>query len=113
MQLLVGYFWPGNVRELQNAIERAAVLAGKGMIEGIYLPAGVRQDFNHDGILTSGTAPLYEHLTSIEKGLIIEALNRTGGVQVKAAHLLGINQRCLWHRIKKLGIDVDSLKNVT
>jgi DNA-binding NtrC family response regulator len=52
-----------------------------------------------------------ERLEEIEKGLIIEALNRSGGVQVKAAEILGINQRSLWHRIKKLGVDVETLKS--
>ncbi|MBU4009489.1 MAG: helix-turn-helix domain-containing protein, partial [Proteobacteria bacterium] len=52
-------------------------------------------------------------LGEIEKGLIIEAINRTGGVQVRAAELLGINQRSLWHRIKKHGIDVAALKQST
>ena len=43
--------------------------------------------------------------------MIIEALRKTGGVQVRATELLGINQRSLWHRIKKHNIDVKSLKN--
>jgi DNA-binding NtrC family response regulator len=47
----------------------------------------------------------------VERGLIIEALSKTGGVQSRATELLGINQRSLWHRIKKLHIDVKSLKN--
>jgi two-component system, NtrC family, response regulator AtoC len=34
------------------------------------------------------------------------ALKRTGGVQVRAAELLGISERSLWHRIKKLRINV-------
>ena len=51
-----------------------------------------------------------EHLREIEKGMIIEALHKTGGVQVKAADLLGINQRSLWHRIGKYNIDVKQLK---
>ena len=53
-----------------------------------------------------------KRLDEIEKGLIIEALTRTGGVQVKAAELLGINQRSLWHRIKKYNIDTESLKKL-
>jgi len=55
--------------------------------------------------------PIDDRLDEVEKGLIIEALSRMGGVQVKAAELLGINQRSLWHRIKKLGIDVETLKH--
>jgi len=111
LQLLVGYPWPGNVRELQNAIERAAILAENGAIEAAHLPAQVQMAFSGGGIPSSDAAALDDRLDAIEKGLIIEALSRAGGIQVRAAELLGINQRSLWHRIKKLGIDVGSLKN--
>jgi DNA-binding NtrC family response regulator len=112
MQLLLGHPWPGNVRELQNVIERAAVIA-EGSIEPGHLPP----EFHGDaGAPTNrGTAdegkPLDERLASIEKGLIIEALTRAGGIQARAAQILGINPRSLWHRIKKYNIDVPSLKN--
>jgi len=43
--------------------------------------------------------------------MIIEAISRAGGVQARAANLLGINQRSLWHRVKKYNIDVSTLKN--
>jgi len=48
----------------------------------------------------------------MEKEVIISALKETSGVQVKAAAILGINQRSLWHRIKKHEIDVDMFKNL-
>ena len=56
-------------------------------------------------------APLDHRLNEIEKEMIIEALRKTGGVQVRATELLGINQRSLWHRIKKHNIDVKNIKN--
>lgn len=43
-------------------------------------------------------------LERIERDFILEALRRSDGVQVKAARMLGIAERSLWHRIKKLGI---------
>ncbi|MDI6726432.1 MAG: sigma-54 dependent transcriptional regulator [Smithellaceae bacterium] len=110
MQLLIGYPWPGNVRELQNVIARAAVLADRAVIEDFHLPAGMKPDMNGQGISLSAGAALDDRLAAFEKGSIIEALNRTAGVQARAADLLGINQRSLWHRIKKHGIDVGSLK---
>src|SRR5213075_3249561 len=33
------YGWPGNVRELRNALERAVILAGQGVIERRHLPS--------------------------------------------------------------------------
>ena len=114
LQLLTAYAWPGNVRELQNTLERAAVLADDGIITPVLLPAQITGTATEG--LTQGpeaTLPrsIDERMDEVERGLIIEALSRSGGVQVKAAEILGINQRSLWHRIKKLGIDVNSLKN--
>jgi len=55
--------------------------------------------------------PLDERLQEIEKSMIIEALRKTGGVQVRATELLGISQRSLWHRIKKHNIDARGMKS--
>lgn len=111
MQLLVGHSWPGNIRELQNVIERAEVIA-EGSIEPRHLP----QELNgENGIPKNGQVgdgkSLDERLAGIEMGLIIEAITRSGGSQARAAQSLGINQRSLWHRIKKYKIDVSSIKN--
>ena len=113
MQLLLGYAWPGNVRELQNVIERAAVIA-EGTIEPAHLPSYFRNEIK---VLGTSDGPensisLDDRLAQIEKGIIIEAMTRAGGVQIRAAELLGINQRSLWHRIKKHSIEVPSLKKL-
>jgi transcriptional regulator with GAF, ATPase, and Fis domain len=55
---------------------------------------------------------LDDRLGEVERSIIVEALTKTGGVQARASELLGINQRSLWHRIKKLDIDAKSTKNV-
>jgi transcriptional regulator with GAF, ATPase, and Fis domain len=114
LQLLTAYSWPGNVRELQNTLERAAVLTDTESIEPPQLPdhiTGVIPNHVLQNPESSLSRPIDDRLDEVEKGLIIEALSRMGGVQVKAAELLGINQRSLWHRIKKLGIDVETLKH--
>jgi transcriptional regulator with PAS, ATPase and Fis domain len=114
LQILMAYTWPGNVRELQNVIERAAVICENGYIEPVHLPAHVTGAFESalQNIPTlSANKPLDERLAEIEKSIIIEALRKTGGVQIRATELLGINQRSLWHRIKKHHIDVKSIKN--
>jgi transcriptional regulator with PAS, ATPase and Fis domain len=115
LQMLMAYAWPGNVRELQNTIERAAVICDGQFIEPTHLPGSVTSAFtpnNGDPVPTlASNASLDERLKEIEKSFIIEALRKTGGVQVRATELLGINQRSLWHRIKKLEIDVKSIKN--
>ena len=113
LQILTAYSWPGNIRELQNVLERAAVLTDTGMIDPPHLAVHINDNLPAQVLQGSELtqSSIDERLEEIEKGLIIEALNRSGGVQVKAAEILGINQRSLWHRIKKLGIDVETLKS--
>jgi transcriptional regulator with PAS, ATPase and Fis domain len=114
LQMLVAFSWPGNIRELQNTIESASVIAENGYIEPAQLPAKITGAFNnpnHTEFKMPANIPLDERLREIEKSMIIEALRKTGGVQVRATELLGINQRSLWHRIKKHNIDVKGIKN--
>ncbi|MBI9083068.1 MAG: sigma-54-dependent Fis family transcriptional regulator [Desulfobacterales bacterium] len=116
LQLLMGYAWPGNVRELQNVVERAAVMSGERDIEPEHLPDVITRGLTSHMLNATNrdqTGSIDEQLHEIEKGMIIEALKNCGGVQVKAAESLGINQRSLWHRIKKYSIDVSSIKNDT
>jgi len=114
LQILMVYPWPGNIRELKNVVESAAVIAENGYIEPAQLPGKITGLFNNsetNEITLPVNLPLDDRLNEIEKSMIIEALRKTGGVQVRATELLGINQRSLWHRIKKHGIDVKSIKN--
>lgn len=115
LQLLMAYSWPGNVRELRNTLERAAVLAGEqGVVLGEHLPAQVRLVATSEPQLPSlpetRAKNLDERLEEIEKSLIIAALIKTHGVQVRAADILGIKERSLWHRVKKFGLDPTSYK---
>lgn len=111
LQALIGYSWPGNVRELKNILEQASILSEKGIIELYHLPAMFREGSLKQSNIRDDL-PLDEKLNLLEKELIIDALRKTGGIQVKAADILGINQRSLWHRIKKLQIDVTTIKNL-
>ena len=114
LQLIMAFAWPGNIRELKNIIESAAVIAENGYIEPAQLPAKITGLFNNGAtneISLAVNLPLDERINEIEKSMILEALRKTGGVQVRATELLGINQRSLWHRIKKHGIDVKRIKN--
>jgi len=55
---------------------------------------------------------LDERIIEIEKNMIMEALFRSGGIQVKAAKILGIKERSLWHKIKKYQIDTKPFKQI-
>ena len=114
LQMIMAYTWPGNIRELKNVIESAAVIAENGFIEPAQLPGQITGAFNTDSnkaVSLPVNLPLDERINEIEKSMIIEALRKTGGVQVRATELLGINQRSLWHRIKKHKIDVKGIKS--
>jgi transcriptional regulator with GAF, ATPase, and Fis domain len=112
-QLLIGFSWPGNIRELKNVLEHASVLVEKDIIEPHHLPEIIsRQNSMYiTGNLHDNIA-LDDRLMIMGKEMILHALKTTGGVQIKAANILGINQRSLWHRIKKHGIDINTVRNL-
>ena len=110
LQLLMLYSWPGNIRELQNTVERAAVMSD-GMIQPAHIPPHIAGDLG-SAIMPDvpESASINDRLRDIEKGMIVEALKKTRGVQARAAELLGLTQRSMWHKIKKHNIDVRALK---
>ncbi len=110
LQKIIDHSWPGNVRELKNVIEQASILNEDGIIKPQHMPAITVK--NTPDLSRSDEMPIDDKLNLMEREIIIEALKKTGGVQVKAAGILGINQRSLWHRIKKLQIDVNDIKNL-
>jgi DNA-binding NtrC family response regulator len=113
LQMMIGYAWPGNVRELQNTVERAAVLSQGQAIQISHLPDIITRLFHSPQTerQLNKNQSLDDRLKAIEKSMIIDALKKTNGIQVRAAEGLGINQRSLWHRIKKYQIDVAALKS--
>jgi transcriptional regulator with PAS, ATPase and Fis domain len=114
LQMLMAYSWPGNIRELKNVVESAALIAEASHIEPAQLPVKITSLFSGHSdspdLKLPANMALDSKLQEIERSLIIEALTKTGGVQSRATELLGINQRSLWHRIKKLNIDVKGIK---
>ncbi len=115
MNIFSSYNWPGNVRELQNVIESASITAGD-MIEPAQILPLIAKDTQEANFIIAGDAlgssghNIDQRIREYEKGIIIAALDRAGGVQIRAAKMLGIKERSLWHRIKKYGIDVNSFK---
>jgi two-component system response regulator PilR (NtrC family) len=110
LRLLSEHQWRGNVRELQNAIERAVALERTEAILPESLPDDVR-------LGRSATAPSTGELPALEDGFDLEArgeefyrhyialaLERTGGVQVKAAELLGMTFRSFRYYVKKYNL---------
>src|SRR5258708_4490121 len=102
---LEGYPFPGNVRELENVIERAVALA-RGQTIGLGdLPREVSgtaaQPTPSLGALPEEGANLDDILSEVERRLLLQALERTGGVRTHAAKLLGVTLRSLRYRLQK------------
>jgi two-component system response regulator AtoC len=105
-RILLEYSWPGNVRELKNTIRRGVLLAESEFIQ----PGDLSLDmnlFHHESNITgdnSESGTLEKATRQIEKELIIEALEKTGGNKIKAAELLKMNRKTLYRKIKSLGL---------
>ena len=113
LQTLIGHSWPGNVRELFETVESALVMSQGRDIAPAHLPETVAWSIEEPnvGAKADKTISIDDKLQEIEKGMIINALKKTDGIQVRAAELMGINQRSLWHRIKKYQIDPAAYKS--
>ena len=116
--LLCSYGWPGNVRELENAIERAVALEQTPVVLPESLPAHVRGTRHSSAISAGGaTARDTAELPALGEGFDLEAhgeelyrhymalaLERAGGVQTKAAELLGMSFRSFRYYAKKFNL---------
>ena len=117
LDCLLAYSWPGNIRELENAIERASLLSNDSVIQPEDLPITFEttpanshaKDLEKDW--SDKKASLNETLEAVEKELIVQALKKSGGVQVEAAKILGLNHKNLWHKIRKHRINPGNLTN--
>ncbi|MCX8072079.1 MAG: sigma-54 dependent transcriptional regulator [Candidatus Binatia bacterium] len=122
---LLDHSWPGNVRELENTLVRAAVLAPGPLLMPNDLSLGEAPQAVTDGgeqlTLEAAVRRVAESLLGdnpdvlprelymrvlerVERPLIEFALERTGGNQLRAAALLGINRNTLHKKMTQLRI---------
>jgi len=99
MKMLKEYHWPGNIRQLQNVIERAVIMCDDGDIQPEHIALYERRPSKEGGILEIPEEGI--KLEDVERMLIVQALERTGWVQKKAAKLLGISPRVINYKIRK------------
>jgi len=101
MDVLLKYEYPGNVRELENIVHRAVVLARGQVVSTADLPLHVAE------LRSEGQQPpasFVERVAQFERELILEALERAGGVQTRAARELGMSERHLRYKLRKYGL---------
>lgn len=107
-RMMTLYHWPGNVRELRNTIERIVVLEGSDIVTPDHLPKEL--------ILREGSALQMDgsgiqfpeegiSLEEVEKGLIVQALKRSGNNRARAARLLSVGYDALRYKIGKYGLE--------
>jgi two-component system, NtrC family, nitrogen regulation response regulator GlnG len=129
---MAAYDWPGNVRELENMMYRLSALHSENIISKETFLSEIRHsqqpgsngndqnctlEKSVEGHLRQYFAAhsgddlpppgLYDRiLPLVEKPLIEMCLRATGGNQIKAAFVLGINRNTLRKKINELAIDV-------
>src|SRR6202035_2228608 len=112
LDALCGYEWPGNVRQLENTVERAVALEMTDELH-VELPSerpkaraaaagasGAASEVAAGAVLPEGVG-MEGYVANIERTLLQNALDRSNGVQTKAADLLGISYRSFRHLMKK------------
>jgi len=109
MDMLVAYEWRGNVRELENVIERAVALEQTAAVLPETLPEPIRRGLSTRSAAAVAELPnagidLEAHVEDIYREHIAQALKRSGGVQVKAAEMLGMSFRSFRYYAKKFNI---------
>jgi len=114
VDVFMRYSWPGNVRELQNLMERLVVIKESGDICVNDLPAKMMAAVKSDPLPDAGICipeegiDFYEKVSNFEKDLLLQALNRSGGVKNTAAKMLRLNRTTLVEKLKRYDIQTAS-----
>lgn len=119
MQLFREHSWPANIAELSSVLRRSGILSSTGVISADDLGDSLtarRQSVRRTGDATlakatrdalrerlaaggeSDSSPYHDVVSVVEETMVAEALDITGGNQVKAAELLGVNRTTLRKR---------------
>ncbi|MGV8919201.1 MAG: sigma-54-dependent transcriptional regulator [Pseudomonas sp.] len=106
LDTLKSYRFPGNVRELENMLERAYTLCENDQIEAGDLRLADSPSANDPGEPNLADIDnLEDYLESIERKLILQALEETRWNRTAAAQRLSLTFRSMRYRLKKLGLD--------
>ena len=97
LEALNNYDWPGNVRELENVMERAVILCDSRSVVPADLSIPVHS--------LNPESKEHPSLEDMERDYILKVLKQAGGNQSRASHILGIDRKTLYLKLKKYGIN--------
>jgi DNA-binding NtrC family response regulator len=110
LALLRRYAWPGNIRELRNVIERAVLLCSEGLVLPEHLPVDkmsatlAARTGSADLAARAPRLGVRAETDDLERQRIVEALQRSGGNQRKAAEMLQMPRRTFVRRLEEYGL---------
>lgn len=110
MRLLMRHPWPGNIRQLENAIEHGVAMCG---IAPEIAPSMLPDEFqaaDPERVVPAITIPdsgisFVSVMSQVERDLILQCLERTGGNRRQAAILLNLSRTTLIDKLQRLGLD--------
>jgi transcriptional regulator with GAF, ATPase, and Fis domain len=110
---LLAHAWPGNVRELRNAIERAVILCGGGLVTSEHLPIAIaRAEGQHPQAVAAASPstgastlpPQSVGLDGVERDLLAKALAQAANNKSQAAKLLGLPRGRFYSLLRRHGL---------
>jgi len=104
MEMLERFAWPGNARQLRNVLERILLFEDARVIDVNHLPIEI-QGGDRPGTSGFVLPSAGVRLEDVERDLIEQALERTGGNKSAAARLLGLTRDTLRYRLERYGLD--------
>lgn len=115
LKMLSRYEWPGNIRELRNAIELGFVLSGERktirledfptLLESMDLDVEDADEVLSNVLeLPEDGVDLNQVVSEVEKNLITQSLQRTGGNKGKAARLLYLKRTTLVEKLRRMNL---------
>ncbi|MFN0242829.1 MAG: sigma-54-dependent transcriptional regulator [Planctomycetota bacterium] len=101
LEVLASYGWPGNVRELSNALERAEILAGGGVLSAELFASILEAGVPSTPRPAATEFHLRSNLDAAEREIVLRSLAHSRGKKKEAANLLGIDPRNLGYYLRK------------
>lgn len=101
VELILNYHWRNNVRELKYCIESAIYECQSGILSVYDLPPSFQSS-----VQSNTSVNFTEAVEYYEQKLISEALAKTKGNMIEAAHMLSASYRVINYKVKKYGISI-------